>query len=178
MHVFLVFLHVAPPNAVSQRYSKLVDAWVFPLFEQNWRLFAPDPESVNQQISARTAHTAADGTVRVSAWSDLSAVDDSAVDHNVFPSHTTQNMLRRAWTSYLETLGGDDRARSERAEMVQKYLRNIAADRVATLEHGSFESIQLRVVTRRIAAPGARPATSAPTDTRTLPWWKVISDGN
>ncbi len=185
IHGVMVFLHVAPPNPVSRQFSRQVTAWVYPLFEQNWRLFAPEPESVNRQISARTARIAPDGTVQVSAWFDLSAVDTSAVEHNVFPSHTTQNMLRRAWTTYSELQGSDDEPRSERAVMIQKYLRNIAANRVATLQHGAFESIQLRVIARPIAAPATsdagRPAATtarAPVDTRLLPWWKVTPDGN
>lgn len=187
-HMALVFLHVAPPNAISQRYSRQVDAWIFPLFEQNWQLFAPNPDSVNRKISARTAHTAPDGSVQVSPWLDLTAVDNSAVEHNVFPSHTTQNLLRRAWTSYAESHGGDDQPHSERAVMFQKYLRNIAADRMAAHEGGTFESIQLRVTTLPIAAPIAAPGTAdgsrtaatrpAPVDTRLLPWWKVTPDGN
>ncbi|WP_343240192.1 DUF5819 family protein [Streptomyces sp. SID12488] len=182
VHVLLVFLHVAPPNPLSQQYSRQINAWVFPLFEQNWRLFAPDPESVNRQISARTTHTTPDGTVRVSGWFDLTAVDNSAVKHNVFPSHTAQNMLRRAWSSYLDNHVGDDRPRSRRALMTQQYLTNIASDRVAAHRGGSFEAIQLRVVTVPIAAPAragtAGGAAVAPRagDTRYLPWWKVETD--
>ncbi|MEN8654567.1 DUF5819 family protein [Streptomyces sp. 21So2-11] len=183
VHTLLVFLHVAPPNTISQQYSRQINAWVYPLFEQNWRLFAPDPESVNQQISARTMHTGPDGAARVSGWVDLTAVDHSAVEHNVFPSHTSQNMLRRAWTSYSESHGGDDRSRSERAVMMQQHLRNIAADRVAA-HQGTFESIQLRVITLPIGAPGTAersrvaPTAPAPADARYLPWWKVTSHGN
>ncbi|MFF9770131.1 DUF5819 family protein [Streptomyces sp. NPDC014636] len=179
VHVLLVFLEVAPPNPMSRLYSRQVNAWVLPLFEQNWRLFAPDPQSVNRQISARTMHTAADGTDQVSDWFDLTAVDTAAVKHDPFPSHTAQNMLRRAWASYLETHGGDDRPRSQRALMIQRYLRNIAADRVAARRRGTFEFIQLRVITVPIAAPhaagGHGPGTAAqgPADTRYLPWWKV-----
>jgi len=187
VHVLLVFLHVAPPNPLSQQYSRQVNAWVLPLFEQNWRLFAPDPESVNRQISARTMHTAPDGSVEVSDWFDLTGVDNSAVRHQVFPSHTAQNMLRRAWSSYLETHGGDDQPRSQRALMIQRYLTNIAADRISGHRGGTFESVQLRVIAVPIAAPaapaavgGPGSATVAPTpaDTRYLPWWKVDSHGN
>ncbi|CAM5351042.1 hypothetical protein SAVIM338S_01210 [Streptomyces avidinii] len=182
-HVLLVFLHVAPPNPVSQLYSKPVNAWVYPLFEQNWRLFAPDPESVNRQISARTSRTKPDGTVEVSGWFDLSAVDTSAIEHNPFPSHTAQNMLRRAWSSYLEAFGTDDQPHSDRALMMRTYLRNIAADRVAAHRHGSFDSLQLRVTTLPVAAPntaggGRRPTpVAAPADVRYLPWWKVAPRG-
>ncbi|WP_328887922.1 DUF5819 family protein [Streptomyces sp. NBC_00316] len=175
VHVLLVFLHVAPSNTVSKRYSPLVNAWVYPFFEQNWRLFAPDPESVNRKILARTAHTDAGGSVKVSAWFDLTAVDNSAVEHNAFPSHTAQNLLRRAWTSYVDSHGGDDTARTERALMMQKYLGNIAADRVAAHNGGTFDFIQLRVVTLPIAASGNRPPT--PVENRLLPWWKVTPHG-
>ncbi|MGY3057502.1 hypothetical protein ACVWZD_001747 [Streptomyces sp. TE3672] len=179
VHVLLVFLHVAPSNTVSKRYSPLVNAWVYPFFEQNWRLFAPDPESVNRKILARTAHTEAGGSVKVSAWFDLTAEDNSAVEHNVFPSHTAQNLLRRAWTSYVDSHGGDDKARTERALMMQRYLSNIAADRVAAHNSGTFDFIQLRVVTLPIAASGTAVGNHPPTsaENRLLPWWKVTPHG-
>ncbi|MFD8789710.1 DUF5819 family protein [Streptomyces vinaceus] len=181
VHVVLVFLHVAPANPVSKRYSSQVNAWVYPLFEQNWRLFAPDPDSFNRTILARTAYSDSKGSVQVTPWFDLAAVDHSAVDHNVFPSHTSQNLLRRAWTSYVETHGGSDTAGSERAVMLQTYLRNIAADRVAAHNGGrTFEFIQLRVVTLPVAVPGAasRNQPPAPSEDRLLPWWKATSHGN
>ncbi|MFD3656826.1 DUF5819 family protein [Streptomyces sp. NPDC058620] len=179
-HVVMVFLHVAPANPISKRYSPQVNAWVYPLFEQNWRLFAPDPDSANRRVLARTSHTASDGSVRVSDWFDLAAVDTSAVEHNAFPSHTTQNLLRRAWTTYVELHGGDDESRSERAVMMQKYLRNIASDRFADHNRGTFEFVQLRVETLPIAAPGTAAADRppVPVENRLLPWWKVTPHGN
>ncbi len=182
VHVVMVFLYVAPSNEVSQRYSSQIDMWIYPLFEQNWRLFAPDPQSATVQIAARAIHTSADGTRQVSGWFDLTAVDDSAVNHNPFPSRTSQNMLRRAWDIYVASHGNDDQPHSERARILQKYLRNIAVDRLTTHRPSPFEAIQLRVTTRPIAAPAApgspRPNPPAPIDTRYLPWWKVTPDGN
>lgn len=181
VHLVMVFLYVAPSNEVSQRYSSRINAWINPLFEQNWRLFAPDPQSATQQISARTFHVSASGVRQVSDWFELTAVDDSAVDHNAFPSHTSQNMLRRAWDCYVASHGNDDQSNSERALMLQKYLRNIAVDRVSAYRHSAFEYIELRVITRPIAAAapgGPGPKAPAPIETRYLPWWKVASDGN
>ncbi|WP_307721051.1 DUF5819 family protein [Streptomyces rishiriensis] len=177
--MILVFLHVAPTNTVSKRYSPLVNAWVYPFFEQNWRLFAPDPESVNRRILARTAHTGSDGSVRVSPWFDLTTADRSAVEHHPFPSHTAQNMLRRAWAGYVDSHGGDDKARTERALMMQKYLSNIAADRAAARQGGVFDFIQLRVVTLPIPVPGPAVGNHPPTpvENRLLPWWKVTRHG-
>ncbi|MFH9988032.1 DUF5819 family protein [Streptomyces luteogriseus] len=175
VHVLLVFLHVAPANTVSNRYGSQINAWVFPFFEQNWRLFAPDPESVNRQILARTSHIDSDGSVQVSPWFDLTAVDGSAVEHQVFPSHTAQNMLRRAWSGYADSHGGDDRARTERAVIMRKYLTNIAADRLAAQKGGAIDFVQLRVVMRPVAAPGSAVGDRSPkpSEGRLLPWWKV-----
>ncbi|MBX9421443.1 DUF5819 family protein [Streptomyces lateritius] len=179
VHVVMVFLHVAPPNPVSKRYGTQVNGWVYPFFEQNWRLFAPDPDSFNRTVLARTAHTDRDGSMKVSPWFDLTAVDNSAVDHHAFPSHTAQNLLRRAWSSYVEVHGGSDTPHSERAVMLQKYLSNIAADRVAAHnDGGTFEFLQLRVITLPIAAPGtAGNRPPVPSENRLLPWWKVTPRG-
>lgn len=182
VHVVLVFLHVAPTNPVSRRYNQQIDAWVYPLFEQNWRLFAPNPDSVNRQVLARTAHAGPDGSTQVSPWFDLSTVDREAIEHQAFPSHTAQNLLRRAWAAYAETHGKDDTARSERAAMLQRYMNNIASDRITEHRDDSgrdFDFIQLRVITLPVAAPGSNAANSPPkpVENRLLPWWKVAPHG-
>jgi hypothetical protein len=180
VHILLVFLHVAPSNEISKRYSGQIDAWINPLFEQNWQLFAPDPETSTRQISVRT-RTTTDGVEKVSGWFDLTAVDYSAINHHAFPSHTNHNMLRRAWVAYLQTHGSDDQPYSERAVMIQQYLRNIAVHRLTADGRGHFEAIQLQVITRPIVAPaemGApRPAPPPAAEVRQLPWW-VVSDDN
>jgi hypothetical protein len=179
VHITLVFLHVAPPNEISKRYGAQIDAWVNPFFEQNWQLFAPDPETANRQISVRTRTTTGDAA-EVSDWFDLSAVDYAAVENNAFPSHTNHNMLRRAWVAYLQTHGNDDQPHSERALMVQQYLRNIAVHRLTAHRPAPFEAIQLRVITRPIVGPAEmgnpRPAARPGADVRLLPWWAVSND--
>ncbi|MEU5889184.1 DUF5819 family protein [Streptomyces sp. NPDC047461] len=70
----------------------------------------------------------------------------------------------------------DDRPRSQRALMMQRYPTNIAADRIAARRGGTVESVQLRMITVPIAAPaaanGANSAAAAPKPggTRYPPW--------
>lgn len=177
VHMCLVFLYVAPPNVVSQRYERQVDAWIYPYFEQNWQLFAPNPESDPEHVWARTRTTSPNGARRTGSWVDLTAFDDASVRHSVFPSHTAQNMLRRAWAAYAGTQGADTSG-SERAGMLQRYLLDIATQRLAAHGHRGFDAVQLRVVTTPVGperrASGGAPARTS-SSTRYLPWWQVTS---
>ncbi|MEY9855860.1 hypothetical protein ABH935_001464 [Catenulispora sp. GAS73] len=178
VHVASVFLFVAPSNTVSRLYQRQINAWVYPYFEQDWKLFAPNPQSARQQISARASMTASDGTPRPGDWVDLTAVDDAAVRHDFFPSHTAQNMLRRAWAAYADAQGADGQVSSPRALMLQEYLRNIAVQRISAHSHTTFNAVQLRVTSTPIPPPGGadQPAAPAPAPSiRLLPWWSVTS---
>jgi len=180
VHVASVFLYVAPSNTVSRLYQRQINTWVYPYFEQDWKLFAPNPQSARQQISARASTTAPDGTARPGDWVDLTAVDDAAVRHNLFPSHTAQNMLRRAWAAYADAQGPDSQTPSPRALMLQEYLRNIAVQRVTAHSHTAsstpFGAIQLRVTSTPIPPPGGADQAAVPAPSiRLLPWWSVTS---
>ena len=52
-HLTMTFLHVAPVNPVKVEHEVLVDRWTRPVFEQNWKLFAPDPIAVDQGVLVR-----------------------------------------------------------------------------------------------------------------------------
>jgi hypothetical protein len=177
-HVVMVFLQVAPANPISERFSRQIHAWVHPWFEQSWYLFAPNPQSDKVQILARTKATS--GGKQMSGWFDISAVDRADVRHNPFPSHTTQNVLQSSWEIYQESFGADSKP-SASTPVQEKYLRNIAVQRVTAHSPHPFQQIQLRVVTTLIPPPDAgntTPTDSATPETLTLPWWNVTPDGS
>ncbi|URM90695.1 DUF5819 family protein [Streptomyces sp. MRC013] len=174
-HVGVVFLHVAPSNTLSKRYGGTVDDWVMPEFEQNWKLFAPNPLQQNVAVQVR-AEVARDGTREVTPWIDLTAEDAAAIRGNPFPSHVQQNELRRAWDFYANQHDGD-RVDALRAGLSERYVRRIAMMRLE--EHrlgGRIERIQVRSSTTRVAAP---PWSREETDTRPYyrvqPWWTVTA---
>jgi hypothetical protein len=178
-HVVLVFLHVAPSNPVSQRYAPQINAWISPFFEQNWLLFAPNPEPDRTQIFARTGWTTATGAHAMSDWFDITAPDDAAITHNPYPSRTNQSMIRRAWSAYEWSHSDGDVSQDDWAVIRAENLRNIAVQRVTGLSPQPFEVIRLKVVTRPITPPGDTPQTdSTEPSTRLLPWWNVTPDGS
>lgn len=174
-HLALVFLHVAPSNTLSKQHAGTIDAWVYPEFEQNWKLFAPNPLQQNIAVEVRAEVRTAAGELTTTGWRDLSAEDAAAIRHSLLPSHTEQNELRRAWDFYTGSHDEDEKPVGERGELSEEYLRRIAMNRL-TPEHrgGHVLRIQLRSATTAVPAPEwSTETTDTQTYYRELPWWKV-----
>ncbi|WP_173264344.1 DUF5819 family protein [Streptomyces pacificus] len=176
-HVAMVFLHVAPSNTVTKQHGKAVEEWVYPEFEQNWKLFAPNPLQQNIAVQARAEVSGRDGTRRTSSWIDLSAEDGEAIRGNLFPSHVHQNELRRGWDFYVNSHTDDNTPNGLRGRLSERYVRRIVMIRLDRHDLGGrVERIQLRSATRSVEAP---VWSSEKIDTRPyyrmLPWWTVTS---
>jgi hypothetical protein len=174
----MTFLHVAPANTVTKQHGKAIDDWIYPEFEQNWKLFAPNPLQQNIAVQVRAQVLAADGTVRTTGWYDLSAEDGRAIDGNLLPSHTQQNELRRAWDFFVATHGADNRPVGLRGALSETYLRRIVTMRLdrddAAGSGGSVERVQVRSRTTAVRPPKwSREQISDKPLYRELPWWSV-----
>ncbi|MFD8071735.1 DUF5819 family protein [Streptomyces sp. NPDC059718] len=175
VHLLMVFLHVAPTNTATKKHGDLVGSYIYPEFEQNWKLFAPNPLQQNIHVWARADVHKDDGTDRVTGWVDLTAMDIAAIRHNVLPSHTQQNELRRAWSFYAASHGEKDKPIGVRGELSRQYLERIVEDRIGPrLDGGDVVRLQVRTGTTPVAAPTWSPEEI---DTRTtfqvLPWWNA-----
>ncbi|MEU3896086.1 DUF5819 family protein [Streptomyces sp. NPDC045251] len=180
-HLGLVFLHVAPSNTLTKKHGAAVDEWVFPEFEQNWKLFAPNPLQQNVSVQVRAEVSTADGGIRTTGWYDLSAEDGRAIDGNPVPSHTQQNELRRAWDFFVATHDSDDRPVGLRGTLSESYLRRIAVLRLerndAAGPGGVVERVQYRSRTTNVEPPpwSGVKVSDRPT-VRQLPWWPVSGE--
>lgn len=175
-HLAFVFLHVAPSNTVGKRHAATIDGWIYPEFEQNWKLFAPNPLQQNIAVQVRAQVRTAGGELTTSAWRDLSAEDGAAIRHDPLPSHTRQNELRRAWDFFTGSHDDDNKPNGERGELSEAYLRRIALERLAGWQRGGDRvvRIQLRSATTAVAAPKwSEERTDTRTYYRELPWWTV-----
>lgn len=178
VHVGMLFLHVAPSNTVTKEHGRTVDDWIYPEFEQNWKLFAPNPLQQNVSVQARAKIRTADGTARTTRWHDLSAQDGAAIDHNLLPSHTQQNELRRGWDFFVATHDAQNRPTGLRGELSERYIRRIALlrlDRHEPLARGeAFDQVQVRSRTTPVRPPewSDEKIDTKPVR-RWLPWWSV-----
>ncbi|MEV6104441.1 DUF5819 family protein [Streptomyces sp. NPDC051940] len=174
VHLGMVFLHVAPPNTVSKKHQELIGDYIYPEFEQNWKLFAPNPLQTNIHVEVRARVRGADG-LHETGWTDLSAQDADAIAHNPFPSHTEQNELRRAWEFYVNTHNEKNEPLGDRGALSKAYMKRIVMLRLGPeTDGGRIESVQLRGSYTPVAAPSwSGEKTGTDTTYRTLSWWQV-----
>lgn len=180
VHVGMVFLHVAPSNTLTKAHGKAIDDWVYPEFEQNWKLFAPNPLQQNIAVQVRAEVQEKNGEVRTTGWYDLSAEDGQALDGNPLPSHTEQNELRRAWDFFVATHDSNNRPTGLRGALSETYLRRIVVLRLgrddAAGKGGGIEQVQVRSRTTNVPPPkwSTDKISDKPMD-RVLPWWPVAA---
>ncbi|WAU86090.1 DUF5819 family protein [Streptomyces sp. Qhu-G9] len=178
VHIGMVFLHVAPSNTVTKQHGQAIDEWVYPEFEQNWKLFAPNPLQQNIAVQVRADVRAVDGSIRTTRWYDLSALDGRAIDGNLLPSHTQQNELRRAWDFFVATHDTANRPNGLRGDLSERYLRRIVVLRLDREEAGGrgavIQQVQVRSRTANVPPPEwSREQVSDKPVLRQLPWWPV-----
>jgi hypothetical protein len=181
VHIGMVFLHVAPSNTLTKQHGKAIDDWIYPEFEQNWKLFAPNPLQQDVAVQVRAQVLSADGGIRTTGWYDLSAQDGRAIDGNPLPSHTQQNELRRAWDYFVVTHDAGNRPVGLRGSLSEKYLRRIVELRLervnAAGKGGTLDLVQVRSRTTNVAPPQwSEERVSDKPVYRVLPWWQVTAD--
>ncbi|RPK94200.1 hypothetical protein EES46_02795 [Streptomyces sp. ADI98-10] len=175
--VAMVFLHVAPSNTLTEQHGKTIDRWIYPEFEQNWKLFAPNPLQQNVAVHVRADVVGADGR-RTTRWMNLTHEDGEAIRGSFFPSHVNQNELRRGWDFYVNSHDSENRPNGLRGDLSERYIRRITMLRLSERDYGgTIERIQLRSATSSIAPPPwSNEKISTRPVYRELPWWTVTPD--
>jgi hypothetical protein len=175
-HLTAVFFFVAPNNTLSEEQRHRLNGYIDPEFEQNWKLFAPNPLQINLRVEVRAAIRQPDGSTEVTDWIDLTEQDLAGIRNNLLPSHTMQNELRRAWDLYRNNHDEDGRSRGLRGDLSETYVQRIALLRLSRMmDMEPVNRIQLRSATTRVAAP---PFSDEEIDTTTrhheLEWTTVV----
>ncbi|MFF5567620.1 DUF5819 family protein [Streptomyces sp. NPDC012623] len=175
VHVGMVFLHVAPSNTVTKNQGKTVDAWIYPEFEQNWKLFAPNPLQQNIAVQVRAEVESAGGATATTGWIDLSAEDGRAIEGNPLPSHVDQNELRRGWDFLVGAHDSKNRPNGLRGRLSETYVRRIVMLRLEDHDLGGpVKRIQLRSSTAAVESPRwSQEKIDTRPSYRLFPWWTV-----
>ncbi|MGW0823317.1 DUF5819 family protein [Streptomyces sp. NPDC002845] len=176
VHLTMIFLTLAPPNAVKAEYGEVIRSYVQPEFGQDWKLFAPNPKQRNDAIGARLRTVGDDGaSPRLSEWINITAQDVAEIQGSLAPSHVHQDMVRRAWDNVDSRLGSDDRPKNARGEIAVDYLKRIVLQRVGRAWRGE-RIVGVQIAGRYTMVRPPSWSTEEPSDTtayRVLPWWPV-----
>lgn len=178
-HLSLVFLTLAPPNGVSEKYRSRIDAHVQPEFKQDWKLFGPEIIESNIEVDARvrTAGDAGDGGV--GPWVDLAAQDIAHIRGNPVASYADQRVLRSTWKLQKYVSRGDGSPVTLRERLIAQYLKRIALQRIGREWHGE-RVVALQMRSRFTPVPPPRwkrhDAATRKRDPEVLPWWRVKSN--
>lgn len=52
-HLFSTLVYLSPPNVAKEHFGELADAYMRPLFYQNWHLFSPNPGISSRKLAVR-----------------------------------------------------------------------------------------------------------------------------
>ncbi|WP_194117742.1 DUF5819 family protein [Streptomyces hoynatensis] len=175
-HLAMVFLVLAPSNTLSEDNHELIHDYIYPEFEQNWKLFAPNPLQSNVAVQARAEVRNEEGT-RVTEWYDLTQLDIDHIRHNPLPSHTAQNILRRGWDFFRGAHDDEGNPVGLRGKLSERYVHRIVLERLAgVLDLDTVQRVQFREATTRVAAPEWRPEDfDTSTTYQEFDWWPVGS---
>lgn len=83
-HYSLLFIYCMPENPIQYIFQSQINTYTDTFFSQNWRLFAPNPATTNNIISARATSTPEDQDGQYTSWVDLITPLISAVQANRF----------------------------------------------------------------------------------------------
>ncbi|MGR3938827.1 DUF5819 family protein [Streptomyces sp. BRA346] len=176
-HLTAMVLSVTPPNSINRHYRKAIDGYVHPQFDQNWKLFAPDPPQSAFALQVRVRTGTGTGAAHTGRWQDLTAEDIAAIRNNPAPSHVDQDLIPVAWTFYQawhEPKG--ERPIGVQGDLSTRHLKRTVLRRVGPERNGRpVTGIQVRCLTEAVPPPRwSSEKTAAPHRSyRVLPWWPV-----
>lgn len=166
-HLAMVFLAIAPPNILKDHAMKQVHWWIYPWFEQGWKMFAPEPVSTNRAFEVRVRNGE-----RIGQWVNFTALDDAHIRGNPVTSREHANVVRRAWDG-LQGLDLKKGPQSPAEEIKFIYTRNLVVSRMEHLGFKGFTKVQIRVRQQKVSPHNDMNKKMPWVTTNNLPWWKV-----
>ncbi|WP_432357034.1 DUF5819 family protein [Sporosarcina sp. UB5] len=71
IHFSITILYNSPVNPITYKYYPAIQSYMQPLFNQNWKLFAPDPVSNNHKLLVKGYYKGENGKENETQWIDV-----------------------------------------------------------------------------------------------------------
>jgi hypothetical protein len=104
LHYLIIVLQLLPANPITILNSKPISKYVDPFFEQNWRMFAPEPPLANRilliQLNVKSQQ---DPDTQLTDWFDVSTALLHKMQSNPFsPAVTRYRTIDGIFGSYVK----------------------------------------------------------------------------
>jgi len=163
LHFGLIVLVIAAPWMVPQQARRAVEAYLVPLFIQDWRLFAPRPDVYDYAVFARGQYRGRDG-LEQTPWLDLVEPTLTAVQANrLSPASARLEIVHKAALFTVRAAGplaelgiGRETVADRWAIVEQQPASLVVLERLAsaTLAEryvgAAFETVQVMVTARAV----------------------------
>lgn len=90
LHFVMTFFYVAPRNLISGRADRAISSYMLPYFDQDWKLFAPEPVKTDPHILVRAKVVDVRHQERVTPWLDITNSELVRVRGHWFPDRVSR----------------------------------------------------------------------------------------
>jgi len=189
LHFSMTLLYVAPRNLISARADKAINSYMLPYFDQDWRLFAPDPAKTDPHILVHAKVVDVNQQEQVTPWLDITSSELTRVRGHWFPDRVSRLSAKVAG-NLTEAAERHEQFESDqqqepanlqeapRKKLDEAFARALAT-RAARAQWGErVAEVQIRLVGHIPPPPAfseAQDASNPEVIQHDLPWWVVDS---
>src|SRR5262249_22355260 len=180
----MTFLFVAPRNLISAAADNVIGSYMLPYFNQDWRLFAPDPAKTDPHLLVRARVVDATGQQQVTPWLDITEPELARVRGHLLPDRVSRPTPKVA-ASLSAAAARREQARADPQqqppipeetpqEKLNAAYARVLASRAARAQWGEqVREIQIRLLGHIPPAPpfaGSPPTNDPEVIQHDLPW--------
>lgn len=127
VHTLIIAMWVGPSTPVRTMIgTDTLRSYVMPVFEQNWRIFAPTPRRIAVELEVRALiRDDETGEEQLSEWVNLVNGEDSLIRHNPFPPRLA--LAARRTANHLDSRMGD-LSEGQRVQVEANYFTTPVAE--------------------------------------------------
>lgn len=103
-HFIFIWLSTMPLTPLSYELRTAIRAYVHPLFDQDWRFFAPEPPTQSSWLVARATYLQR-GTLHTTNWVNVtSTLDQTVANNRLSPLAGIHVLISNAMEDYLNQI--------------------------------------------------------------------------
>lgn len=185
VHFVMTFLYVAPRNLISARADKIVTSYMLPYFDQDWRLFAPDPAKTDPHMLVRAKVVDIRHQERITSWLDITDSELTRVRGHLFPDRVSRlsakvaGSLSEAAEQHAQLISDRQQQpvsfQESPREKLDEAFAHVLATRAASAHWGEgVAEVQIRLLGHIPPPPpfsAAQDAGYPEVIQHDLPWW-------